>query len=89
MFKTFFWAQQNLGGRLKRFGGNCRRMPHRVCGPVQNRRQKVFHWGLVCAGGLDILKFIFNSQHEHQLQIVQIKYKYFPANTHNGLVVSN
>jgi len=29
----------------------------RVCGSGQNRRQKVFHWGLrVCAGELDMLK---------------------------------
>jgi len=40
-------------------------------------------------GGLDILKMYFNSQHEQHLQIVQINYKYFPANTHNSLVVSN
>jgi len=35
-------------------------IPHRVCGPGQNRRQKIFHWVLyVCAGGLDILKIYF------------------------------
>ena len=43
----------------------------------------------VYAVGLDILKIIFNSQHEQHLQIVQITYKYFPANAHNRLVVSN
>jgi len=42
----------------------------------------------VCAGGLDILKINFKSQHEQHLQIVQINYKYFPVNTHNRRVVS-
>jgi len=45
--KQIFWAQQNLGAQ-KRFGGNCLRMPHRVCEPGQNRRQKVFHWRPSC-----------------------------------------
>jgi len=43
----------------------------------------------VCAVGLDILKIYFYSQHEQHLHIVQINYKYFPAKTHNRLVVSN
>jgi len=43
----------------------------------------------VCAGGLDILKMYIYSQHEQHLQTVQNNHKYFPANTHNRLVVSN
>jgi len=57
IFETNFSEHNKIWGAQKRFGGNCLRMPHRVVGPGQNRRQKVFHWGLhICAGGLDILK---------------------------------
>jgi len=60
MFKTNFSEDNNIWGAQKRFGNNCLRMPHRVCGPGQNRRQKVFPWGPhVYARGLDILKMYF------------------------------
>jgi len=39
---TKFWEAQ------KRFGGNFPEMPHRVCWPGQNRRQKDFHWRPSC-----------------------------------------
>jgi len=45
MFETNFSEQNKIWGAQKRFGGNFPRIPHRVCGPGQNRRQKVFHWG--------------------------------------------
>jgi len=32
---------------------------------------------------------MFNSRHEQHLQILQINYKYFTANTHIRLVLSN
>ena len=52
MFETMFCKNSKIWGAQKRFGGNCPRMPHRLCGPGKNRCQKVFHWGLhVCAGG--------------------------------------
>jgi len=89
-FKTFFRAQQNLGGHKKDLGVIVPECPTVSVGLCRTVARKSSIGGLnVCAGGLDILKFIFNSQHEHQLQIVQIKYKSFPANTHNRLVVSN
>jgi len=60
MFKTNFPSTTQFWEAQKRFGSNCPRMPYRVCGPGQNRRQKVFHLGLhVCAGGIDILKINF------------------------------
>jgi len=43
----FFWALQNLGGAQKRSGVTSPECP-RVCGPGQNRRQKVFHWSPSC-----------------------------------------
>jgi len=48
MFETNFSEHNNILVGTKRFGGNCPRMSHRVWGPGQNRRQKVFHWGHSC-----------------------------------------
>jgi len=50
MFNTTFSEhnkQQNFGTQ-KRFGGIRARMPHRVCGPGQNRRKNVYHWEPSC-----------------------------------------
>jgi len=46
--KQIFLSTTKFGAAQKRFGGNCLRMPYCVCGPGQNRRQKVFHWGPSC-----------------------------------------
>jgi len=57
MFKTNFSEHNKIWGATNKIWGNCPRMPHRVCGHGQNRRQKVFHWGPSCLRrGLDILK---------------------------------
>jgi len=48
MFEANFTEHNKIWGARKRSRGNCPRMPHRVCGPVQNRRQKVLHWGPSC-----------------------------------------
>jgi len=48
MFETNFSEHNKVWGAQKIFGSNCPRIPHRVCGPGQNHRQKVFHWGLSC-----------------------------------------
>jgi len=48
MFKTNFLSTTKFWEAQERFGGNCNRMPHRVCGPGHNRCQKVFHWGPSC-----------------------------------------
>jgi len=52
MFKTNFSGHKKFWKAQKRFGDNWPRMPHRVYGPEQNRRQKVFHWGpsYLCKG---------------------------------------
>jgi len=52
MFETNFSEHNKISGDTKRFGRNCPRMPHRVCGPGQNRCQKVFHWrpSYLCRG---------------------------------------
>jgi len=51
MFKTNFSGHNKIWGGTKRFGCNCLRMLHRVSGPGQNRRQKVFYWGPFAQGG--------------------------------------
>jgi len=48
MFETNFLSTTKFWEAQKIFGGNCLRMSHRVCGPGQNRGQKVFHWGPSC-----------------------------------------
>jgi len=49
MFKKNFSEHNNIWGGTKTiFWGSCPRMLHRVCGPGQNRRQKVFHWEPSC-----------------------------------------
>jgi len=48
MFKTIFSEHNKIWGAQKRFGGNCPQISPRICGPGQNRRQKVFHWGPSC-----------------------------------------
>jgi len=57
MFNTDFSEHNKILEAHKKFRGNCPKMPPRVCGSGQNRRQKVFHWGPSCLyKGLDILK---------------------------------
>jgi len=45
MFKPNFSEHNKICGAQNRFGSG---FP-RVCGPGQNRRQKVFHWGPSCS----------------------------------------
>jgi len=45
MFKINFSKHNKIWKSTKKIWGNCPRMPHRVCGPGQNCRLKVFHWG--------------------------------------------
>jgi len=59
MFKTNFSERNKIWGHKKDFGVTASECPPRVCGPGQNRRQKVFHWGRLCLYrglALDILK---------------------------------
>jgi len=45
MFKTSFSKHNKIwGGKINIYGKLHLNAP-RVCGPGQNRRQKVFHWG--------------------------------------------
>jgi len=54
MFVIIICLKQNVlsttkfGGAETIFRGNCPRISPCVCGPGQNRRQKVFHWGPSC-----------------------------------------
>jgi len=92
MFKTNFSEHNKIWGAQKRFGSNCPRMSLVSADLGKTVARKSFITGLRgCAGGLDILNIytVFNSPHEQHLQIVQMKYTYFPSNTHNRLVVSN
>jgi len=43
-FKQIFLTTTKFYGHKTDLGGNWTEVP-RVCGPGQNRRQKVFHWG--------------------------------------------
>jgi len=85
MFKTSFSEHNKICGVTKRFGANCLRMPHRVCGPGKNRRQKVFHWrpSCLCRGGRhsETLFLIHNMNSISRL--CKLHYKYFPANAHD------
>jgi len=47
MFKTNFSEHNKIWGHKKYLGVTAPEYP-RVCGPGQNRRQKVFHWGPSC-----------------------------------------
>jgi len=89
MFEANFSEHNKIWGE-KQFWGNSPRMPPVSAGLGRTVAREpsigVLH---VYAVGLDILKIIFNSPHEQHLQIVQSNYKYFPANAHNRLVVSN
>jgi len=59
MFETNFSEHNKIWGAQKNLGVTAHECP-RVCGPGQNRHQKVFHWGpSFCAVGLDILKIYF------------------------------
>jgi len=83
MFETDFSEHNKIREGTKDLGA----LPPRVCGPEQNVARKSSTGGFVFVqGGRTFWKFKFNSQAQH-LQIVQIKYKYFPANSHNRLVV--
>jgi len=90
MLETNFSEHNKIWGTQKRFGGNCPRMP--VCSGLSRtvaRKSSIGHRH-VCARGLDILKIYFLIHNMNSIwEIVQINYKYFPANTHNRLVVSN
>jgi len=56
MFKEKFSVHNKIWGCAKTIW-ELPRMTPRVCGPEQNRRQKVFHWEASClCRGLDILK---------------------------------
>ena len=48
MFETNYSEHNNVWRGTNDFGGNFPRMPLCVCGPGQNRRQEVFHWGPSC-----------------------------------------
>jgi len=51
MIKTILLRTTKFGGKTKIWAMTTPEFP-RVCGPGQNRLQKVFHWGLHdCAGG--------------------------------------
>jgi len=79
-------------GSTKNIWGNCPRMSPVSADLGRTVARKSSIKGLRgCAGGLDILNIytVFNSPHEQHLQIVQMKHRYFPANTRNRLVVSN
>jgi len=90
VLKTNFSEHNKIWGPQERFNGNCPQMPPVSAGLGTTVTRKSSIGGLhVYIRGLDILKIIFNSQHEQHLQIVQINYKYFPANTHNRHVASN
>jgi len=60
MFKTNFSEHNKIWeGHNKDLGVTASECP-RVCGPGQNRRQKVFHWRPSClCRELDILKIYF------------------------------
>jgi len=45
VWNKFFWDQQNLGGIKKIWGVTSPKCSPRVCGPGQNRCQKVFYFG--------------------------------------------
>jgi len=88
--RQIFLSTIKFGGRKKDLGPTASEYPTVSAGLGRTVARKSSIGGLhVCAGGLDILKKFFYSQHEQHLQIVQINYKYFPANTHNRLVVCN
>jgi len=90
MFETNFSEHNQIWGAQKRFRGNPPRMPPVSAGLGRTVVRKSSIGDLhVCAGGWRFWTFIFNSQNEQHLQFVQINYKYFPAYTHNRLVVSN
>jgi len=87
--KQIFLSTTQFGGHKKDLGVTAPECPTASAGLGRTIARKSSIGGLhVCAGGLDILKNFFNSQHEQHLQIVQITYNYFPANTHNRHVVS-
>jgi len=46
--KQIFLSTTKFSKAQERFVCNCPRMLHRVCGPGQNRRHSVFHWGPSC-----------------------------------------
>ena len=50
MFKTNLYEHKKIRGSTKKIWGNCLRMAHRVCGPGQNRRQKVWGPSCLCRG---------------------------------------
>jgi len=85
------FLRTTIFGVTKRFVGNCPRMPNHVCGPGQNRRQKVFHWGHSCLWrGARHSENLFLSQNMNSIcRLCKLHYKYFPANTHGRLVVCN
>jgi len=94
MFKINRSEHNNIWGAQKTFGMKAKPTPN----VASNLPLGAFMFvqGLFVQGdrhclcrGLDSLKICFNPQHEQHLQIVQINYKYFPANAHNRLVVSN
>jgi len=83
MFETIFSEHNKIWGAQKGFGvtaPECRTVSASL-GRTVARKSSI--------GGLDILKLIFNPQHEQHLQTVQIHYTYFPENTHNRLLLSN
>ena len=90
MFKTHFLSTAKFRRRKKDLGGNCSRIPpvSAVLGRNVPRKSSIgsIH---VCSRGWIFWKAIFNSQHKQHLQIVQINYKYFRANTHNRLIFFN
>jgi len=73
MFKTNFSEHNKIWGAQKYLGVTASECSTASAGLGRTVSRKSSIGGLhVCARGLDILKFIFNSQHEQHLQIVQI-----------------
>jgi len=88
--KQFFLSTTKFEGHKEWFGGNCPRMPPCLRAWAESSPESL-RWGssYLCKGVRLSENSLFNSQHEQHLQIVQINYKYFPANTHKRRVVSN
>jgi len=86
-FETNFSEHNKIWGAQKRFGSNC----PCVCGPGQNRRQKVFHWGpsWLCKGARHSENLFLIRNMNSSCSLCKLHHEYFTAYTHNVLVVSN
>jgi len=89
MFETNFSEHNKIWWVTKRFGATARECS-RECGPGQNRRQKV-HWGpsCLCSGTRRSENLYLIHNMNSTCRLCKLSIKYFPANTHNRLVVSS